>query len=340
MIVVKQEALDDEEEADDHHAEESAVTAAERQQAQKRARNRDEADEAVTVKSIKTKSLSSPFQDDDQLRPLVKEFVADEGAIASAVGSHPSMHSPPTAVVKTESRHHSPSSATCVSSSDHSGIRSWPTRSSPNGHTSNSNSNNNNNNSNKSIRPEIIFSHRRASSSTVVGSISLDSSANGGSRTAAPLSTHPPGCGSSPDRHHPPHQNGSNKQQLNCSSSVAANPRVPSVILGQSGGVKTMVWTGHWADQQQQQQQQQPTPSRPRSVPNGLDVQQSSPLMMAVHHNIRPGAKQNNGRLEGSNVQDAASIRLSIDGLLSLAQSSSERRHGNVSRSSPLQVYV
>jgi hypothetical protein len=55
-------------------------------------------------------------------------------------------------------------------------------------------------------------------------------------------------------------------------------------------------------------------------------------LVMAVHQN-RPGSvKQMN------NVQDAASIRLSIDGLLSLAQSSSDRRHGVVSRSSPPQV--
>lgn len=290
MIVVKREVTEDE--TDAHHPAKSAVNAMERhqQQAQKRIRNRDDADETATLISIKTKSTSF-YEEDVRARELLS---MDE--TTSAAGSHPS-HSPPT--VKTESRHHSPS-ATSVSSSVHHGVRSWSSRSSPNGHTSNIN---------KTIRPEIIFSHRRASA-TVCGTVSMDASPTGGCRTSPP---HTLPAGSSPDRH----QNGSNKQ-LN-TSSAPTNARVPSVILGQSGGVKTMVWTGHWADQQ-------PTLSRPRSVPNS-DVQQ--PLIMAVHQN-RPVGKQNN-------LQDAASIRLSIDGLLSLAQSS-DRRHGNVSRSSPLQV--
>lgn len=302
----------------------------ERQQPQKRVRNREEVDEtSEAVKLSKAKATTgSSFHDEDPHRTRIKEPAAESFAskgststTASAGRTDPSAHSP-AAIVKTESRQHSPSSATSVSSSEHNGIRSWSNQSSPNGHTTT----NNNNHMSKPIRPEIIFSHRRASTCTTVvhGAIPMDSSPNGGSRTSPSLAP-----GSSPDHHH--HNGSSNKPQSN-HSAAGTNPRVPSVILGQSGGVKTMVWTGHWADQQQ------PTPSRPRSVPNGSEVQQPPPppppLMMAVHQNRLGSVKQMNS----NNMQDAASIRLSIDGLLSLAQSSSDRRHGVVSRSSPPQV--
>lgn len=299
------------------------------QQPQKRVRNRDEVDETTNeaVKLSKAKATTgSSFHDEDPHRTRIKEPAAESfgskgstSTTASAGRMDPSAHSP-AAIVKTESRQHSPSSATSVSSSEHNGIRSWSNQSSPNGHTTTTN---NNNHMSKPIRPEIIFSHRRASTCTTVvnGAVPMDSSPNGGSRTSPSL---PPG--SSPDHHH--HNGSSNKPQSN-HSAAGTNPRVPSVILGQSGGVKTMVWTGHWADQQQ------PAPSRPRSVPNGSEVQQPPPpLMMAVHQN-RPGSIK---QMNSNNMQDAASIRLSIDGLLSLAQSSSDRRHGVVSRSSPPQV--
>lgn len=300
------------------------------QQPQKRVRNRDEMDETTNeaVKLSKAKATTgSSFHDEDPHRTRIKEPAAESfgskgstSTTASAGRMDPSAHSP-AAIVKTESRQHSPSSATSVSSSEHNGIRSWSNQSSPNGHTTT----NNNNHMSKPIRPEIIFSHRRASTCTTVvhGAVPMDSSPNGGSRTSPSL---PPG--SSPDHHHHHHNGSSNKPQSN-HSAAGTNPRVPSVILGQSGGVKTMVWTGHWADQQQ------PAPSRPRSVPNGSEVQQPPPpLMMAVHQN-RPGSVK---QMNSNNMQDAASIRLSIDGLLSLAQSSSDRRHGVVSRSSPPQV--
>jgi hypothetical protein len=283
--------------------------------------------EAVKLSKAKATTGSS-FHDEDPHRTRIKEPAAESfgskgstSTTASAGRMDPSAHSP-AAIVKTESRQHSPSSATSVSSSEHNGIRSWSNQSSPNGHTTTTN---NNNHMSKPIRPEIIFSHRRASTCTTVvhGAVPMDSSPNGGSRTSPSL---PPG--SSPDHHHHHHNGSSNKPQSN-HSAAGTNPRVPSVILGQSGGVKTMVWTGHWADQQQ------PAPSRPRSVPNGSEVQQPPPpLMMAVHQN-RPGSVK---QMNSNNMQDAASIRLSIDGLLSLAQSSSDRRHGVVSRSSPPQV--
>jgi hypothetical protein len=302
MIVVKREATDEEE--DGEEVGNSSVEL--QQQPLKRIRNReDEATDAMKSSKMKTTGLSFHDEASASVRLRMKE--TESSSKGSINVTDPSAHSPP--VVKTESRQHSP--ATSVSSSEHNGIRSWSNQSSPNGHTTN-------NNNSKPIRPEIIFSHRRAST-TVVSGVSMDTSPNGGSRTSPTL---PPG--SSPDQHHH-HQNGGSINKLQ--STTGTHPRVPSVILGQSGGVKTMVWTGHWADQQQ------PTPSRPRSVPsNGSEVQQPPPLVMAVHQN-RPGSvKQMN------NVQDAASIRLSIDGLLSLAQSSSDRRHGVVSRSSPPQV--
>lgn len=155
------------------------------------------------------------------------------------------------------------------------------------------------------VRPDIIFSHRRGISSDSPATLTC----NGGPS--------PPPRPAESDR---------------------PTSRVPSVILGQSGGVKTMVWTGHWADQQQQQPSS--TPSRPRSVPAG-----SEPTAIAITN--RPSSVVNGSaaglvkmghsinRLDNNDPN----IRLSVDGLLSLAQSS-ERRHSSASnRSSPPQVF-
>lgn len=138
------------------------------------------------------------------------------------------------------------------------------------------------------VRPDVIFSHRRASKSPPV-----------------------------------------EEQQPAKTTNGTAVSRVPSVILGQSGGVKTMVWTGHWADQQQQQQQQ--SPSRPRSLPPGSA--ESSPN----RKNVPAGP----GRLMLDN--NDPSIRLSVDGLLSLAQahaSSSPPSRQSANRSSPPHVIL
>ena len=130
---------------------------------------------------------------------------------------------------------------------------------------------------NPPVRPDIIFSHRRCIS---------DSPAIASSSSPP----RPNNAESSPDQ--------------------TGRPRVPSVILGQSGGVKTMVWTGHWADQQT-------TPSRPRSVPNGSE---SAAAAAAVRPLV--GGKLGVHRLDNNDPN----IRLSVDGLLSLAQSSERRR--------------
>lgn len=112
------------------------------------------------------------------------------------------------------------------------------------------------------VRPEIIFSHRRTTDS---------SNHSPPPATTAPSTPvrGPPSGGSSPDQSRP-------------------SPRVPTVILGQSGGVKTMVWTGHWADSQ-------PAPSRPRSLP--------------AERSPKSGQRS-----------DGNDVRLSVDGLLSLAR--------------------
>lgn len=194
-----------------------------------------------------------------------------------------------------------------------------------NNHHNNNNSSNNNNirpwtngpAHQSNGRPDIIFSHRRGISDS----------------PATPTSN----SGPSP----PP----LSSRSLEGNETGRATSRVPSVILGQSGGVKTMVWTGHWADQQQQQNNVTTTPSRPRSVPAGSDPPPAQLLSNGGQPVGRPNSVANgaivklghisNNRLDNNDP----SIRLSVDGLLSLAQSSAERRHSAASsRSSPSQV--
>lgn len=132
------------------------------------------------------------------------------------------------------------------------------------------------------VRPDVIFSHRRASESPPQD-------------PPVPVVT---------------------KATANPPPTTTTVSRVPSVILGQSGGVKTMVWTGHWADGQQQQPS---TPSRPRSLPTG-SAPESPVRSKPVHSRLLDGADP--------------TIRLSVDGLLSLAQSS-ERTSSSSLSSSP-----
>lgn len=149
------------------------------------------------------------------------------------------------------------------------------------------------------IRPwsnGVIFSHRRAitPSGTAVSAelvpITNGTSSSSSRKTASPSSSPPP-------------------PQTTAPAPALSTNRVPSVILGQSGGVKTMVWTGHWADQQNKSNSSSSSSS---SAPNAKPA--------PIHHN-----------------SDAASIRLSVDGLLSLASASALaqqnefRRHSSAS---------
>ena len=116
-------------------------------------------------------------------------------------------------------------------------------------------------------------------------------------------------------------RSGSPDQTAAGSADRRLGQRVPSVILGESGGVKTMVWTGHWADQSAH-----PAaipPSRPRSLPT------------TGHASVQPDS--NGHRKTVGRMDNDPAIRLSVDGLLSLAaqQGSPERIRPSSSSSSP-----
>ena len=168
------------------------------------------------------------------------------------------------------------------------------------------------------IRPwsnGVIFSHRRAITPSGGAAVSAElvpitngttSSSSSSRKTASPSSS----------------------PSLQSTAPAPPTNRVPSVILGQSGGVKTMVWTGHWADQQNKS-------NNSSSSSSSLSVSALNAKPAPIHHN-----------------SDAASIRLSVDGLLSLASASALaqqnelRRHssassiGRQSSSSPSQVHL
>jgi len=168
------------------------------------------------------------------------------------------------------------------------------------------------------IRPwsnGVIFSHRRAITPSGGAAVSAElvPITNGTTTTTTSSSRKTASPSSSPS--------------LQSTAPAAPTNRVPSVILGQSGGVKTMVWTGHWADQQNKS-------NNSSSSSSSLSVSAPNAKPAPIHHN-----------------SDAASIRLSVDGLLSLASASALaqqnelRRHSSPSSigrqlsSSPSQVH-
>lgn len=239
--------------------------------------------------------------DDDPHRLRIKESITNEcGAGGASVASRSRNDRQPV-VIKTESsisRHTSPdSAASAAGSSDHVVIvpRSWA-----NG---------------APVRPDIIFSHRRAGSNSPPTPLNQH---KGLSPPPPPITLSSSSSSSFRGSVSPPGQTPDQTQRPSSS-------RVPSVVLGQSGGVKTMVWTGHWADSQQQ-------PSRPRSE-----------SMSAIRPVSNTGS--GGGKLHKLDNNDP-SVRLSVDGLLSLAAQSAEqqqqlhqRRHSvSISRASPPQV--
>ncbi len=150
------------------------------------------------------------------------------------------------------------------------------------------------------VRPDVIFSHRRASES-------------------------PSSSSSTP--HHPSSESDPVAPSKSTTNPAAVISRVPSVVLGQSGGVKTMVWTGHWADQQQT------SPPRARTGSSAGSSPGRGPP---------PSIQQRNSGISNRLTlidNNDPTIRLSVDGLLSLAQAQSPpSRSLSINRSSPPQV--